>query len=135
VRKTALRVPYRQLPGMLESMLSGYRSPSYPVPYRWMQDLDVEVGGGTATVRDPAKCLVMVADATGLKQHSRGEDLMARRWPSMVSEVNMRLALYNGWTEEATAAQDDSPARASRSGSEACPGGLRNRLENDHTVY
>jgi len=71
--RTALRIPYRQLSGMPESMLDGRASPSYPVPCRRMQRPDVEVGGGTATVRDPDRRLVMVADATGLKQHRRGE--------------------------------------------------------------
>jgi len=34
-----------------------------------------------------------------------GEDLMARKWPNMVREVVMRLALYNRWTEKAAAVQ------------------------------
>jgi len=65
VLRTALRVPYRQLSGMLEAMMDGRGSPSYPVPYRRMRLLDVDVRGGTATVRDPGRRLVMVADASG----------------------------------------------------------------------
>jgi len=41
--------------------------------------MDVEVGGGTAAVRDPGRRPVMVADATGLKQHSRGERVRHKR--------------------------------------------------------
>jgi len=71
--RTALRVPYRQLSGMLEAMMDGRGSPSYPVLYRRMRLLDVDVRGNEVTVRDPDRRLVMVADATGLKQHRRGE--------------------------------------------------------------
>jgi len=77
--RTALRVPYRQLSGMPESMLDGRASPSYPVPCRRMRLLDVDVRGGTAAVRDPDRRPVMVADATGLKQHNRGERVRQTR--------------------------------------------------------
>jgi len=33
-----------------------------------------------------------------------GEDVMALKWPNMVQEVMLRVALYNRWIEEAMAA-------------------------------
>jgi len=90
--RTALRVPYRQLSGMLESMLGDHASPSYPTLYRRMQRLDVEVGGGTATVRDPDRRMVMVADATGLKQHNRGE-WIRHKWRMRRGFVKLHLLI------------------------------------------
>jgi len=51
VLRTELRVPYRQLSGMLGPMPGDHAAPSYPVPYRRMQLLGADVRGGAATVR------------------------------------------------------------------------------------
>jgi len=107
--RTALRVPYRQLSGMPESMLDGHASPSYPVPCRRMRLLDVDVRGGTAAVRDPDRRLVMVADATGLKQHRRGE-WIRHKWKVRRGFVKLHLSMDADTREVLAAVVTDEKA-------------------------
>jgi len=106
--RTALRIPYRQLSGMPESMLGDHASPSHPTLYRRMQRLDVEVGGGTAAVRDPDRRLVMAADATGLKQHRRGERVR-HKWRMRRGFARLHL-LIDADTRQVPAAVTDGKA-------------------------
>ncbi len=71
--RTAFMLKYRQLSGMLGEMLKGADSPCYTTIFRRIQKLDVDIAENIITVRDKSCNLVMIADATGLKQHNRGE--------------------------------------------------------------
>ncbi len=77
--RTAFMIPYRQLSGMIREILKGTDSPCYTTIFRRMQKLDVDIAENIITVRDKTRNLVMIADATGLKQHNRGE-WIRKKW-------------------------------------------------------
>ncbi len=88
--RTALMIPYRQLSGMFGEMLRGMDSPCYTTIFRRMQKLDVDIAEHIITVRDKSNNLVMIADATGLKQHNRGE-WIRKKWKVRRGFVKMHL--------------------------------------------
>jgi len=75
--RTACRVAYRRPGGMIRGMLGGGAAPDYTTIYRRIQRLDVDTGGGYVTVRGGG--MTLIADATGLKQHNRGERVRRKR--------------------------------------------------------
>ncbi len=88
--RTAFMIKYRQLSGMFEEMLKGADSPCYTTIFRRMQKLDVDIAENIITVRDKTCNLVMIADATGLKQHNRGE-WIRKKWKVRRGFVKMHL--------------------------------------------
>ena len=88
--RTAFMLKYRQLSGMLGEMLKGADSPCYTTIFRRMQKLDVDIAENIITVRDKTCNLVMIADATGLKQHNRGE-WIRKKWKVRRGFVKMHL--------------------------------------------
>ncbi len=71
--RTAFRMPYRQLEGMTGRMLKGHASPAYNTIHRRIQKLDVKIDNNIVTIHDKSKRMTLIADATGLKLHNRGE--------------------------------------------------------------
>ena len=71
--RTAFRMPYRQLAGMTSRMLDGHDSPAYNTIYRRIQKIDVKIDNNIVTIHDKSKRMTLIADATGLKLHNRGE--------------------------------------------------------------
>ncbi len=88
--RTAFMLKYRQLSGMLGEMLKGADSPCYTTIFRRIQKLDVDIAENIITVRDKSRNLVMIADATGLKQHNRGE-WICKKWKVRRGFVKMHL--------------------------------------------
>ncbi len=88
--RTAFMIQYRQLSGMFEEMLKGADSPCYATIFRRIQKLDVDIAEHVITVRDKPRNLVMIADATGLKQHNRGE-WICKKWKVRRGFVKIHL--------------------------------------------
>ena len=88
--RIAFMIKYRQLSGMLGEMLKGADSPCYTTIFRRIQKLDVDIAENIITVRDKSRNLVMIADATGLKQHNRGE-WICKKWKVRRGFVKMHL--------------------------------------------
>ena len=115
--RTALAMKYRQLSGMLGEMLKGADSPCYTTAFRRMQKLDVDIAGNMITVRDRPGNLVMIADATGLKQHNRGE-WIRKKWKvrrgfvkaHLMIDADTRQVLAVSVTSEAVGDSTELPA-------------------------
>ncbi len=74
--RISLRVQYRQLQGMVGKMLRGYDTPVFSQMCKRINKLDVDIRrgpNGFVTVSDRKRSRVLALDASGLKQHSRGE--------------------------------------------------------------
>ena len=78
--RVGLGVRYRQLEGAVGKMIGESRTPSFSQLRKRMGRLDVSTyQGGMITVSDPTHSRILAADATGLKQHNRGE-WMGKKW-------------------------------------------------------
>ena len=78
--RVGLGVRYRQLEGTVGKMIGESRTPSFSQLRKRMGRLDVSTyQGGMITVSDPKHSKILAADATGLKQHNRGE-WMGKKW-------------------------------------------------------
>ncbi len=88
--RTAFMLKYRQLSGMLGEMLKGADSPCYTTIFRRIQKLDVDIAENIITVCNKTCNLVMISDATGLKQHNRGE-WIRKKWKVRRGFVKMHL--------------------------------------------
>ena len=87
--RIGLGVQYRQLEGTIRKMIGESKTPSLSQLRKWMRRLDVSTyHGGAITVSDPKHSRILAADATGFKQHNRGE------WMGKSGGGN--AALWNG---------------------------------------
>ena len=78
--RVGMGVRYRQLEGAIGKMIGESRTPSFSQLRKRMGRLDVSTyQGGMVTVSDPEHSRVLAVDATGLKQHNRGE-WMGKKW-------------------------------------------------------
>ena len=78
--RVGLGVQYRQLEGTIGKMIGESKTPSFSQLRKRMGRLDVSTDqGGVITVSDPKHPRILAADATGLKQHNRGE-WMGKKW-------------------------------------------------------
>ena len=78
--RVGMGVRYRQLEGAIGKMIGESRTPSFSQLRKRMGRLDVSTyQGGMIIVSDPEHSRVLAADATGLKQHNRGE-WMGKKW-------------------------------------------------------
>ena len=78
--RVGLGIQYRQLEGTVGKMIGEPRTPSFSQLRKRMGRLDVSTyQGGMITVSDPKRSRILAADATGLKQHNRGE-WMGKKW-------------------------------------------------------
>ena len=78
--RVGMGVRYRQLEGAIGKMIGEPRTPSFSQLRKRMGKLDVSTSqGGMITVSDPKHSRILAADATGLKQHNRGE-WMGKKW-------------------------------------------------------
>ena len=78
--RVGLGVQYRQLEGTIGKMIGESKTPSFSQLRKRMGKLDVSTDqGGVITVSDPKHSRILAADATGLKQHNRGE-WMGKKW-------------------------------------------------------
>ena len=78
--RVGLGIQYRQLEGTVGKMIGYSRTPSFSQLRKRMGRLDVSTyQGGMIAVSDPKHSRILAADATGLKQHNRGE-WMGKKW-------------------------------------------------------
>jgi len=77
--RTATGTPWRQLSGMVDTMLEGHDSPEHTTLWKRANLLDVDIDCGMTTIYDPDKSITMIADSTGLKQCNRGE-WIRKKW-------------------------------------------------------
>ena len=78
--KVGLGVRYRQLEGTIGKMIGESWTPFFSQIRKRMGKLDVSTNrGGMITVSDPKHSRILAADATGLKQHDKGER-MGKKW-------------------------------------------------------
>ena len=89
--RVGLGVRYRQLEGTVGKMIGESRTPSFSQLRKRMGRLDVSTyQGGMITVSDPGQSRILAADATGLKQHNRGE-WMGKKWRVKRGFVKLRV--------------------------------------------
>lgn len=89
----ALGVRYRQLEGMLGRMVGESNTPAYSQLYKRISGLDADIRrdpGGVVTVSDRKGSRVLALDASGLKQHNRGEWMRAK-WKVRRGFVKMHV--------------------------------------------
>ena len=72
--KVGLGVPYRQLEGIVGKMIGESKTPSFSQLYKRIARLDVNIDqSDMVVVSDKVHSRILAVDATGLKQHNRGE--------------------------------------------------------------
>ena len=72
--KVGLGVPYRQLEGIVGKMIGESKTPSFSQLYKRIARLDVNIDQSEmVVVSDKVHSRILAVDATGLKQHNRGE--------------------------------------------------------------
>ena len=79
--RSALGVRYRQLEGMVGGMIGESNTPVFSQLYKRISRLDADINrdpGGVVTVSDKKSRRVLALDASGLKQHNRGEWMRAK---------------------------------------------------------
>ena len=77
----ALGIRYRQLEGMVGKMVGGSNTPAYSQLYKRINRLDADIRrnpDGMVTVSDRKGSRMLALDASGLKQHNRGEWMRAK---------------------------------------------------------
>ena len=78
--RVGLGVQYRQLEGTIGKMIGESKTPSFSQLRKRMGRLDVSTDQGVViTVSDPKRSRILAVNATGLKQHNRGE-WMGKKW-------------------------------------------------------
>ena len=79
--RSALGVRYRQLEGMVGGMVGESNTPVFSQLYKRISRLDADINrdpGGVVTVSDKKRSRILALDASGLKQHNRGEWMRAK---------------------------------------------------------
>ena len=91
--RSALGVKYRQLEGMVGRMAGRSNTPAYSQLYKRITGLDADISrgsGGVVTVSDRKSRRILALDASGLKQHNRGEWMRAK-WKKRRGFVKMHI--------------------------------------------
>ena len=91
--RSALGVKYRQLEGMVGRMAGRSNTPAYSQLYKRITKLDADISrgsGGVVTVSDRKSRRILALDASGLKQHNRGEWMRAK-WKKRRGFVKMHI--------------------------------------------
>ena len=91
--RSALGVRYRQLEGMVGRMVGESNTPSFSQLYKRIGRLDADINGdsnGVVTVSDKKNRRMLALDASGLKQHNRGEWMRAK-WKVRRGFVKMHV--------------------------------------------
>lgn len=91
--RSALGVKYRQLEGMFGGMVGRSNTPAYSQMYKRIMKLDADINrdsDGVVTVSDKKRSRVLALDASGLKQHNRGEWMRAK-WRVRRGFVKMHI--------------------------------------------
>ncbi len=79
--RVALGVRYRQLQGMVGRMVGESNTPVFSQLYKRISKLGADINrdpGGVVTVSDKKRSRILALDASGLKQHNRGEWMRAK---------------------------------------------------------
>ena len=79
--RSALGVRYRQLEGRVGGMIGASNTPVFSQLYKRISRLDADISrdpGGVVTVSDKRGSRILALDASGLKQHNRGEWMRAK---------------------------------------------------------
>ncbi len=93
--RSALGVKYRQLEGMVGRMVGKSNAPAYSQLYKRINRLDADISrdsGGVVTVSDRKRRRILALDASGLKQHNRGEWMRAK-WKKRRGFVKMHILI------------------------------------------
>ena len=91
--RVALGVRYRQLQGMVGKMVGRSNTPAFSQLCKRINRLDADVNGdsnGVVTVSDKKRSRILALDASGLKQHNRGEWMRAK-WKVRRGFVKMHV--------------------------------------------
>ena len=88
--RIAQGIEYRQLEGMVSEMTDGNYAPDYTTLYRRIAKLDIDINNDMVTIRNKTNAVTMIMDATGLKQHNRGE-WMRQKWQIRRGFVKMHV--------------------------------------------
>ena len=91
--RSALGVKYRQLEGMVGRMAGRSNTPAYSQLYKRITGLDADISrdsGCVVTVSDRKSRRILALDASGLKQHNRGEWMRAK-WKKRRGFVKMHI--------------------------------------------
>ena len=91
--RSALGVRYRQLEGMVGGMIGESNTPVFSQLYKRISRLDADINrdpSGVVTVSDKKRSRILALDASGLKQHNRGEWMRAK-WRVRRGFVKMHI--------------------------------------------
>ncbi len=91
--RVALGVRYRQLQGMVGRMVGESNTPVFSQLYKRISRLGADINqdpGGVVTVSDKKRSRILALDASGLKQHNRGEWMRAK-WKVRRGFVKMHV--------------------------------------------
>ena len=91
--RSALGVRYRQLEGMVGKMVGRSNTPAFSQLYKRIGRLDADINldsSGVVTVSDRRSRRILALDASGLKQHNRGEWMRAK-WKKRRGFVKMHV--------------------------------------------
>ena len=100
--RVGMGVRYRQLEGAIGKMIGESRTPTFSQLRKRIGNLDMDTDqGGMITVSDRKRSRILAADATGLKQHNRGE-WMGKKWKVKRGFVKLHVPTNDHLTASGT---------------------------------